>query len=69
MVTLLNTTGNEFSHELGHNYGVGHYPNGFEGSVQRSCEQINSTWGWDRDRNVFIPNFSKAITGENIMNV
>jgi hypothetical protein len=57
IVTLDNTLGNEFSHEVGHNYGLGHYVDGFNGSVHRSADQINSTWGWDADKNRFIPNF------------
>jgi len=58
IVTLDNTLGNEFSHEVGHNYGLGHYVGGFRGSVHRSADQINSTWGWDADKNRFLPNFS-----------
>jgi hypothetical protein len=26
--------------------------------VHRSADQINSTWGWDADKNRFLPNFS-----------
>ncbi|MEO1992230.1 MAG: M66 family metalloprotease [Pirellulales bacterium] len=58
IVTLDKTLGNEFSHEVGHNYGLGHYVGGFLGSVHRSADQINSTWGWDADKNYFLPNFS-----------
>ena len=58
IVTLDDTLGNEFSHEVGHNYGLGHYVGGFEGSVHRSADRHNSTWGWDADRNRFLPNFS-----------
>jgi hypothetical protein len=57
IVTLDESIGNEFSHEVGHNYGLGHYVGGFIGSVHRSADQINSTWGWDADKNRFIPNF------------
>lgn len=57
LVTLDVSIGNEFSHEVGHNYGLGHYPGGFKGSVHREASAINSTWGWDMDRNRFIPNF------------
>ncbi|QIP94526.1 M66 family metalloprotease [Serratia fonticola] len=63
MVTLESSIGNEFSHEVGHNYGLGHYPNGFDGSIHRSAKNINSTWGWDSNKNVFIPNFAKAQSG------
>jgi hypothetical protein len=64
IVTLDETLGNEFSHEVGHNYGLGHYVGGFKGSVHRSADQINSTWGWDADRNRFLPNFSPLRSGK-----
>lgn len=64
MVTLDDSLGNEFSHEVGHNYGLGHYVDGFKGSVHRSADQVNSTWGWDADKNRFIPNFSPLRTGK-----
>jgi len=64
MVTLLMSTGNEFSHELGHNYGLGHYPGGFDGSVHQAADKINSSWGWDSRYNTFLPNFSSSDTGK-----
>lgn len=64
IVTLDETLGNEFSHEVGHNYGLGHYVGGFGGSVHRSADQINSTWGWDADKNRFLPNFGPLRTGK-----
>lgn len=64
IVTLDNSIGNEFSHEVGHNYGLGHYVGGFRGSVHRSADNINSTWGWDADKNRFIPNFSPTKSGK-----
>ncbi|HHT0304135.1 TPA: M66 family metalloprotease [Raoultella planticola] len=64
IVTLDATLGNEFSHEVGHNYGLGHYVGGFAGSVHRSAEQNNSTWGWDSDKHRFIPNFFPTSTNE-----
>lgn len=63
IVTLESSVGNEFSHEVGHNYGLGHYPNGFNGSIHRTADNINSTWGWDSNKNVFIPNFEKTQSG------
>ncbi|MCU1734558.1 MULTISPECIES: M66 family metalloprotease [unclassified Pseudomonas] len=60
IVTLVDCVGNEFSHELGHNYGIGHYPEKFTGSVHRSSEAINSSWGWDSNKHYFIPNFEKS---------
>ncbi len=64
IVTLDSTLGNEFSHEVGHNYGLGHYVDGFKGSVHRSAENNNSTWGWDGDKKRFIPNFYPSQTNE-----
>jgi len=64
IVTLDSTLGNEFSHEVGHNYGLGHYVGGFKGSVHRSAGNINSTWGWDADKKRFIPNFYPTRSGK-----
>lgn len=64
MITLVSSTGNEFSHEVGHNYGLGHYVGGFDGSVHRAADEINSSWGWDSRFNTFIPNFSPNDTGD-----
>ncbi|WP_195162329.1 M66 family metalloprotease [Mesorhizobium sp. NBSH29] len=63
MVTLHGTLSNEFSHELGHCYGMGHYPGGFKGSIHRSAGNINSAWGWDSGKNKFIPNFDVKESG------
>ena len=63
MVTLDSSIGNEFSHELGHNYGLGHYVGGFDGSVHRPANMPNSTWGWDSQNDTFIPNFSPVNSG------
>lgn len=64
IVTLDESIGNEFSHEVGHNYGLGHYVGGFKGSVHRPADQINSTWGWDADKGRFIPNFAPIRSGQ-----
>ena len=64
IVTLDSSLGNEFSHEVGHNYGLGHFVGGFSGSVHRSADQNNSTWGWDSDKKRFIPNFYPNRTNE-----
>ncbi|WP_347006504.1 M66 family metalloprotease [Aeromonas sp. MR16] len=64
IVTLDSSLGNEFSHEVGHNYGLGHYVGGFAGSVHRSAEAANSSWGWDGDKNRFIPNFGASRNGQ-----
>lgn len=64
MMTLLDSIGNEMSHEVGHNYGLGHYVGGFDGSVHRPADEINSSWGWDSRKNMFLPNFSASNTGD-----
>ena len=64
IVTLDESVGNELSHEVGHNYGLGHYVDGFDGSVHRPSDKINSSWGWDSEYNIFIPNFASSDTGE-----
>ena len=63
IVTLDESLGNEFSHELGHNYGLGHYVGGAAGSIHRPANQPGSTWGWDSRTNRFVPNFAGAATG------
>ncbi|MFV8808699.1 M66 family metalloprotease [Yersinia enterocolitica] len=64
IVTLEDSIGNEFSHEVGHNYGLGHYPGGFAGSIHRAASDINSCWGWDSDKDFFIPNFEAEKTNQ-----
>ncbi len=65
IVTLDASLGNEFSHEVGHNFGLGHYPGGFSGSIHSQADAVNSTWGWDADLNKFIPNMSSKRTNQN----
>ncbi|MEZ9523933.1 M66 family metalloprotease [Enterovibrio norvegicus] len=50
IVTLDATRGNEWSHELGHNFGRGHHPQGY------SVHDMESGWGWDARYNRFIGN-------------
>merc|ERR1719367_645465 len=64
MITLKTSIGNELSHEAGHNYGLGHYPGGFDGSVHRPADEINSSWEWDSDLNIFVPNFGPVDNGK-----
>ncbi|MCV6626417.1 MAG: M66 family metalloprotease [Cellvibrionaceae bacterium] len=66
MVTLAASIGNEVSHELGHNFGVGHFPGGFRGSINAPAERVNSTWGWDSDHDFFLPNFEKRTGGADL---
>ncbi|USH01902.1 DUF5011 domain-containing protein [Grimontia kaedaensis] len=67
VASVVSSTGNEFSHEVGHEFGAGthaeaHYLGGFKGSVHNSSTKVNSTWGWDLFKNRFLPNLSKART-------
>lgn len=62
MATLFDTVGNEFSHELGHAYGLGHYTGGGRWSTHNPL----SGWGWDALRNRFIANFFWDQTGNNV---
>lgn len=46
MLTLLSSKGNEFSHEIGHHFGLGHYP-GREGNNDYwTTHNYNSGWGY-----------------------
>ncbi|TOF66161.1 peptidase M66 [Vibrio parahaemolyticus] len=61
IVTLTDTTGNEWSHEMGHNYGLGHYP------WHASTHDLESGWGWDALHRRFIGNLhwtGKAATND-----
>ncbi|WP_087020328.1 M66 family metalloprotease [Thaumasiovibrio subtropicus] len=61
---VYSSKGNEFSHELGHSYALPHYNGGFAGSVHRPAKDPNSTWGWDANRRLFVPNFERTISNE-----
>ncbi|PSW62784.1 glycosyl transferase [Photobacterium kishitanii] len=50
IVTLTDSRGNEWSHELGHNYGRGHHPK------NASIHDMESGWGWDARYKRFIGN-------------
>ena len=73
---LFQSIGNEFSHELAHSYGK---PSGLPNyndldptglfatqTLHRPANEKESTWGWDSIKNVFIPNFKKVATGDEI---
>ncbi|TWT95487.1 Metalloprotease StcE precursor [Neorhodopirellula pilleata] len=53
-LTLMNTTGNEFSHEYGHDHGLPHYPGGKELSVHSR----NGAWGYDLFKHRLIGNLA-----------
>lgn len=48
--TLYASTGNEFSHEVGHGYNMGHYPNSEE-SADGSIHGYSTSWGYDAYKN------------------
>ncbi|HJF28199.1 MAG TPA: M66 family metalloprotease [Acinetobacter lwoffii] len=67
MLTLYDSIGNEFSHEIGHHYGLGHYP----GRVQIDQDTVNdfltahhadSGWGYISYRNKMRGNLSWSST-------
>lgn len=49
--TLYGSTGNELSHELGHNYGLGHYPGRYGNDVFWAAHHADSGWGYIAHRN------------------
>ncbi|MFA1561905.1 M66 family metalloprotease [Aliivibrio fischeri] len=67
VASVANSTGNEFSHEVGHEFGVGaHYPGGFNGAVHNRSTERNSAWGWDANKNIFIPNFTREANNQSM---
>ena len=46
MLTLYSTSGNEFSHEIGHHYGLGHYPGQNGDNYFLSGHHHDSGWGY-----------------------
>ncbi|MEO8219934.1 MAG: M66 family metalloprotease [Specibacter sp.] len=61
MATVYATSGNELSHELGHSYGLGHYP-GQNSALPGDAATINAThhadsgWGWNAYRGALRSN-------------
>ncbi|MBA2058518.1 ricin-type beta-trefoil lectin domain protein [Psychrobacter cryohalolentis] len=51
MLTLIDSQGNEFSHEIGHHYGLGHYPGAVNGDNFWAEHHANSGWGYNGVRN------------------
>ncbi|MCX9118298.1 M66 family metalloprotease [Providencia rettgeri] len=61
LASVEDSIGNEFSHELGHNFDIIDFYGGHtELGIHRPSHQKNSTWGWDADNNMFIPNFERS---------
>lgn len=63
MATLYASSGNELSHELGHSFGLGHYP-GQNSSLSGDAATINAThhadsgWGYNAYRDAMRPNLT-----------
>ncbi|GLK90497.1 hypothetical protein GCM10017655_35610 [Pseudomonas turukhanskensis] len=67
MATLLSTSGNEFAHEMGHAFGLEHYP----GGGRWSSHHGESGWGYDAFRNRLLGNlrWSAASASNNVEGV
>ena len=57
MLTLIDSVGNEFSHEIGHHYGLGHYPGKVDDKKFWSEHHADSGWGFMPLRNRMRGNF------------
>ena len=73
MATLYDSVGNEWSHEIGHSYGLGHYP-GVDGSRTGDARVVNAThhsesgWGYIAYRDRMRSNLwnDRAFTPEGV---
>lgn len=64
--TLVDSTGNEFSHEVGHGYGMGHYPFLNEAS-DGSIHGYTTSWGYDAYKNRMRANVAWNSTPQPVM--
>jgi len=62
MLTLYDSVGNEFSHEIGHHYGLGHYPGQVGENQFWSAHHADSGWGYIANRNLMRGNLSWTAT-------
>jgi hypothetical protein len=67
ILTLIDSVGNEFSHEIGHHYGLGHYPGSVEASGNPtnyfwSAHHADSGWGYIAFRNKMRGNLNWGST-------
>ncbi|OXL18240.1 M66 family metalloprotease [Psychrobacter sp. DAB_AL32B] len=51
MLTIIDSVRNEFSHEIGHHYGLGHYPGASGGDYFWAEHHADSGWGYNGFRN------------------
>ena len=56
MLTLYDSVGNEFSHEIGHHYGLGHYPGQAGDNQFWTSHHADSGWGYIPYRNMMRGN-------------
>lgn len=72
MLTLYDSVGNEFSHEIGHHYGLGHYPGQNGDNHFWTSHHADSGWGYIPYRNMMrgnlIWNQTSLWTGNGIAN-
>lgn len=62
MFTLVDSKGNEFSHELGHGYGLGHYVDG-GWTTTGVIHSFDTGWGYDSYKNVIRGSLSWGTNG------
>jgi hypothetical protein len=62
ILTLLDSVGNEFSHEIGHHYGLGHYPGTVNGNYFWASHHHDSGWGYMAHRNRMRGNINWGVT-------
>jgi hypothetical protein len=62
ILTLLDSVGNEFSHEIGHHYGLGHYPGTVNGNNFWASHHHDSGWGYMAHRNRMRGNINWGVT-------
>ena len=62
ILTLIDSIGNEFSHEIGHHYGLGHYPGQNGENYFWAAHHANSGWGYIAYRNKMRGNLNWGST-------
>ena len=68
MLTIIDSVGNEFSHEIGHHYGLGHYPGEVNGDYFWAEHHANSGWGYNSLRNKMRANLDwpRQVSGDGL---
>ncbi|WP_425916770.1 M66 family metalloprotease [Acinetobacter sp. TSRC1-2] len=62
ILTLYDSVGNEFSHEIGHHYGLGHYPGAVGENLFWAAHHADSGWGYIAFRNKMRGNLNWGTT-------